>query len=280
MICIIGSGPENLSIIKLCQTYAIPYEVIVDTIARPYDDREHNTILERVKKIILQHQEQWAKEYHYIVSPSIELWLSIHDEKFSQTYIVPLFASYLSWCFHNSRSGRLWIIGWYSDLSHIQAYVAQQSQNYQKTEYQTQTKKFIFPFALWTREVPVWNYLLRLLSPRQILVNKIVKEDLKYFKDANVDTIIPLHYSYFTLQRTICSFFNQKKQTFHGRNTLKDIFASCSIDYRDTKLPNHQVTKITIFHTWSIHFIQEKKREYIVSAWGKYTLDYKSIDLK
>lgn len=57
-----------------------------------------------------------------------------------------------------------------------------------------------------------------------MIVNTMIKFDLKYYKDAGVDTIIPLNYSYFAYQKTITSFFNQKKQKFHKRDILKEMF--------------------------------------------------------
>ena len=73
--------------------------------------------------------------------------------------------------------------------------------------------------------MPLWNYLLRRLSPRQYMVNTIVKTDLRYCKDAAVDTIIPLQYSYFSYQRTITNFFNRKKYKFHQLCVVQTIFA-------------------------------------------------------
>jgi len=279
MLCIISSGTENFFIVKLCQLYAIPYEVIADTIAWPYDDKEHDYLIQRVKDIIELHQEK-NKESLYVVSPSIELGLFLHDDIFSQKNIFPLFSSYLSYCFAHSHSGRLWLLWWWSDLTHIEEYIKSQSDDYTKSSNQIKTKKFLFPFALRNKEVPIWNYLLRLLSPRQVFVNKLIKEDLKYFKDANVDTIIPLHYSYFRIQRTIQWFFNQKKQVFHGRDIIKKIFLELSSTSRLIRSENEKIDKVEIFHSWSVHFIQEKKREYMLSGWGKYNLNYERIDLK
>ena len=53
-----------------------------------------------------------------------------------------------------------------------------------------------------------------------------MKNDLRYFKDAYVDTILPMHYHYFHMQRTIKSFFNFHKIRFHDFSVIEE----CSIN--------------------------------------------------
>jgi hypothetical protein len=72
--------------------------------------------------------------------------------------------------------------------------------------------------------------LLRSLSPREFLVNKIVKFDLHYLRDANVDTIIPTTYSHFAMEKTIQRFFNQKRQKFHGMEAVESAFVAVSTE--------------------------------------------------
>ena len=51
-----------------------------------------------------------------------------------------------------------------------------------------------------------------------------MKNDLRYFKDANVDTLIPMHYNYFRMQRTMKSFFNFRKTRFHDFAVIENCF--------------------------------------------------------
>jgi hypothetical protein len=59
-----------------------------------------------------------------------------------------------------------------------------------------------------------------------MMVNRVVKEDLKYFKDAMVDTLIPLNYGYFNYQNTISKFLNFKKIRFHKLEKIEELFQS------------------------------------------------------
>jgi len=76
------------------------------------------------------------------------------------------------------------------------------------------------------------------------MINKIITTDLRYFKDANIDTLIPLDYSYFNFQKTITSFFNQKKQKFHKRDVLANIFATTIEDNSIIKKESQEIISI------------------------------------
>gem|GEM_PF-6164661 len=60
------------------------------------------------------------------------------------------------------------------------------------TESQSNTKNFKFSF--WAKNVKMWKYFLIIFAYSNFMVNKTIKFDLRYFKDANVDTILPCNY--------------------------------------------------------------------------------------
>jgi Ni,Fe-hydrogenase III component G len=98
------------------------------------------------------------------------------------------------------------------------------AKEYKLSENQNKIKKFNFPFKFWCKEVQMWKYFATKLSFSNVMSNKIVKFDLRYFKDSNVDTVIGMNYEYFNYQRTIANFLNFKKQKFHKIDTLENIF--------------------------------------------------------
>jgi len=71
---------------------------------------------------------------------------------------------------------------------------------------QSNIKKFLSPFAYWTKEIMSWKYFLQTFSYSNFMVNKKVKQDLRYFKDANVDTVVPLHYVVFSFKKPFVGF--------------------------------------------------------------------------
>ena len=70
----------------------------------------------------------------------------------------------------------------------------------------------------------MWKYFGNNLSFSDFMLNKVIKFDLRYFKDSNVDSLVALNYEYFNYQNTIYKFFNPKKQKFHKINNLEKIF--------------------------------------------------------
>lgn len=116
--------------------------------------------------------------------------------------------------------------------------------SYQPTDKQKTTKKF--HLSKWTKDVSMRTYFSRLYSSRSLIINKTIKEDLTYFKDANIDTLIPLQYSYFDYQRTITSYLNPKKYKFHKRNIMEEIFKDL---IEKEKLVKQNLQVVTIYHT-------------------------------
>lgn len=278
-ICIISSWTENLNIIKLCQRLSLQHNVVLDSMFWPHQDKEIESTKTRVIKIMDYMSTQWAT--HFILSPSIELKLlktnstfKIQDSKF---IILPLFTNYLNYCLQHSLVGKIGFVWWYADVSQIESLFENIADEYQPTEIQKNIKKFQQPLAKRTKDTSMRWYFARSFSPRNMMINKTIKFDLRYFKDANVDTIIPLDYSYFNFQKTITSFFNPKKQKFHTRDILQTLFSNI---VEQQSLSTYTSTQITIYHTWSLHLIsQDKKWERLLSQWQQKTIEYTHITI-
>lgn len=79
-------------------------------------------------------------------------------------------------------------------MSVAQSLLQDLAKTYMLADNQKNIKKFHFPFVFRLKETSLWKYYFTSLSYSHILVNKIIKFDLRYFKDAAVDTVIPLNY--------------------------------------------------------------------------------------
>lgn len=106
----------------------------------------------------------------------------------------------------------------------IEEFSKKLAKKYTPTDNQKNIKKFSFPFAYRTKQVTLRKYFLMTLSYSEYMVNKTVKFDLRYFKDANVDTLIPLNYGYFNYEKTIYKYFNTKKTKFHKLAKVEKCF--------------------------------------------------------
>ena len=108
----------------------------------------------------------------------------------------------------------------------MQSLVAAQAERYQLTASQQATKKFHFPFAYRVKAAHARPAGIADLGNHNPYLIRTLKNDLKYFKDANVDTILPLHYHYFRMQRTIKGYFNFRKTRFHDLSVVEECFVS------------------------------------------------------
>ena len=270
MIWIITSGTENYNLIKLCHTFNLPYCIIADTDFWPYQDKSLETITTRIDLLIQKAQEMGCT--HIFLSPAYELYY-IHILNTNKS-IIPLFNNYLNHSLHYSLVGKIGYIWWYTDIEKINIIHNTITQEYIPTEKQQSIKIFQQPFAKRTKDTSMRTFFSRFASNRSMMINKIIKFDLRYFKDANVDTIIPLSYEYFNYQRTISSFFNPKKQKFHKREVMETLFSDL-ID--KLSLPTWPQSEVTLFVTGSDHLLKNKKWETIASHWWQYTLNYKDI---
>jgi len=100
----------------------------------------------------------------------------------------------LEYSFKYSLVGKLGLIGDFADVEVAQKLVKNIEKEYVLADNQKNIKKFHTPFVYRVKETPLWKYYLTSLSYSNILVNKIIKFDLRYFKDAMTDTVIPLNY--------------------------------------------------------------------------------------
>lgn len=268
-IGLITSGNENLVLFRLLHRLNFSVTVRQDDLFWPYGDKPFTDVVARIEDGILFLQKQGVKKI--ILSPIYELFF-LQQKKYADD-IVPLFTSYLldSCCSH-SLVGKLWFFGSWSDVQEGTLYVEELLQRYIVSATQKHVRNFHVPFACWRKDVSMRTYFLRLFAPRNYLVTHVLKTDMRYFKDANVDTIIPLQYSFFSYERVFLSFFNQKKIKFHGwdtlEKTLRQIFCTpvASISVWDDE-NNH---KIDVFYTWSGHLLTtEKKWLWLLSAGKK-----------
>lgn len=267
MIWIITSGTENYNLIKLCHTFNLPYCIIADTEFYPHQEKEIENLEKRISNLTQIGEELWCT--HFLLSPVIELYYT-HIIN-ADINIIPLFNNYINYCFQNSLIGKIWYTWGYIEEQQINTIHSILSNNYTPTDKQKNTKNFQNPLSKWTKDTSMRTYFSRFMSNRTMMINKIIKFDLRYFKDANVDTIIPLSYEYFNFQRTISSFFNPKKQKFHKWNIVEHCTEQ---QLQDNPIETSTQSEVKILVTWSDHLLKHKKWETIASHWWKYKLVY------
>ena len=237
-IGVITSWNEVLTLFKFLNKFDYQYHVYYDQSNWPYGDKDFDFSVNQIKKWIEVLQSKGVEKI--ILPPAYELSF-LEDEKY-RDLILPLFSRYVSeYCFAQSLVGKMGVMWDFADIQVAQKLISAFSKNYKLSDNQSKIKKFNFPFKFWCKEVQMWKYFATKLSFSNIMSNKVVKFDLRYFKDSNVDTVIPMNYEYFNYQRTIANFLNFKKQKFHKIDSLEKIFKEFDLKQSDAYSVNFYV---------------------------------------
>jgi hypothetical protein len=130
--------------------------------------------------------------------------------------VLPLYQVYIyEYVLPRSRVGKLGILADRRDTHLIQKELEKFASTYIYTDFQSKTKNFQSPFSRRTRDVSIWSDFLRRAKPSDRMVRKYIKNDLRYFVDANIDTLIPTSYTHFyreTILRHHCNFKTMRWQ--------------------------------------------------------------------
>lgn len=260
-IGVISSWNENIKLFSFLQKYDHEYVFVYDQDFFPYSERKIETVIERITKTIAYLKKQWIEKF--ILSPLFELLLLKEKNK----EVLPLFSTYvLQQCFTHSLIGKIWFLWDYNDIEEWQKLLVALAKQYEPTDTQKRIKKFHYPFAYRKKETWIFKHFISYLSTSDFLVNSVLKFDLRYFKDAWVDTVLPFNYCYFHFQKTIKKFFNFKKIKFHWLETLEDVFVSLAKSWPCKK------HSLTIYYSWMKDLLErDKKMMSILIPWGNVT---------
>jgi hypothetical protein len=266
-IGVVGSWADMLSIFKFLHKYDHDYVVYFDDLLWPYGDKPATLVQAVIADAVQVLRDRWCEQ---IILPPVRE-LAFRDQK----NIMPLFQSYvMDYCFHHSLVGKIGLVGDWSDTQVAQPLFDTLAKSYSLTDNQKSTAKFQQPFARWVKEAQMRKYFLTTISYSDPLVNRVVKHDLRYFKDANVDTLIPLNYGYFNYQNTISKFCNYKKCRFHKLEKLEESFKKIchreeqsDVAIQDTSpgllrhfIPRNDGYNITILYTGQKDLLERQKK--------------------
>ena len=221
-IGIISSWIDTLALFQFLDRYDNEYLVYCDQSNFPYWEKSFNFTLDNIEKAGNFLVDKWAEVI--IVDPVYELALKYSDKKF-WFKILPLFQKYLNeYAFKYSLVGKIWILSDFWSSSNVQNLCETEEKNYKPTDEQKSIKKFSYPFHYRVKSASSWTTNINDLWVHNPYLIRTMKNDLRYFKDAYVDTILPMHYHYFRIQRAIKSFFNFHKIRFHDLSVVEECF--------------------------------------------------------
>lgn len=221
-IGIISSWIDTLALFQFLTRYDNEYLVYCDQNNFPYWEKSLDYVLECIEDGGEFLAKNWAEVI--IVDPVYELALKYLDKK-DWFKVLPLFERYLhEYAFKYSLVGKIWVLSDFGSSSKIQELFEKEEKLYKPTDEQKSIKKFSYPFHYRVKSAHSWTMNISDLWVHNPYLIRTMKNDLRYFKDAYVDTILPMHYHYFRMQRTIKSFFNFNKIRFHDFSAIENCF--------------------------------------------------------
>jgi len=102
-----------------------------------------------------------------------------------------------------------------SNQKNAQSLIEKAISEYTLTANQSVIRTFHTPFAFWGKTVRMRSHFLTSYSKSDRMVRKTIKTDIRYFRDANVDTIIPTCWSHIYYEKILTHQLNRKKIKFH-----------------------------------------------------------------
>lgn len=221
-IGIISSGIDTLALFQFLTRYDNEYVIYCDQTNFPYWEKSLDFALTNIEKAGEFLIQKWAETI--IVDPIYELALKYSDKNF-WFKILPLFQKYLyKYAFKHSLVGKIWILSDSWSSLKVQNLLESEEKGYNPTDEQKSIKKFSYPFHYWVKSASSRVANINDLWVHNPYLIHTMKNDLRYFKDAYVDTLLPMHYHYFRMQRAIKSFFNFHKIRFHDLSVVEECF--------------------------------------------------------
>lgn len=270
-IGIISTWNNSLSLFKFLNRYDNEYLIFHDQEGFPYDSKNFIYTINRIKTAYSFLKGKWAE--YIIVDPIYEIFLL---QIWWFDWILPLFKMYLhDYIFKYSLIWKLWVLTDEGSFSECQWLLEKEMKNYIINDNQKQIKHFNFPFKFWVKSASSWVFNMKDLWIHNPYLIRTMKNDLRYFKDSNIDTIIPMHYDYFKVQRHIKSFFNFRKTRFHDLSIIEDCFKSL--------MKNQKIEWIWIYnvHIWtnqnSKFLLSEKQLVRLLQRWKKEIIKIENI---
>ncbi len=221
-IGIISSWIDTLALFQFLTRYDNEYLIYCDQTNFPYWEKSLDFVLNDIEKVGEFLTQKWAEII--VVDPVYEFALK-YSEKKLWFKILPLFQEYLhEYAFKHSLVGKIWILSDFGTSWKVQKLFEKEEKDYKPTDGQKSIKKFSYPFHYRVKSASSRTTNINDLWVHNPYLIRTMKNDLRYFKDVYVDTILPMHYHYFRMQRSIKSFFNFHKIRFHDFSVVEKCF--------------------------------------------------------
>lgn len=253
-IWIISSWVENLVLFKFLNKFDFDYFIFLDWNHSPYQDKDFEFVKSRI--------EFWIKNLlkykvdKIIVPP-------VFESQIKNTKIINIFENYVNNSFFKSKIWKIWILSDFHSFEMAQPILEEYSKSYSLNENQLNTKKFNIPFSFWNKQIDIWKHFLNNLSNRNWMLWKMIRYDLRYFKDCWIDTLIPFSYDFFYFEKHIKSKLNLNKIRFQWIDILQECFLKSIWNYTKSSFG------LNIIANWTTKRLLDNKKFLSLLKWWK-----------
>ncbi len=255
-IWIIGAV-DILPLFKILNKFAHHYILYFDQNWWAYGDKELEFVVNRVNKAIDILQ---ASNVDFIIlQPTLEIYFRY---TLGQENILPLGEKYFLKGLKFSLVGKIWFAGDWLDKQYFQSIFRKYIlPKYTLTDNQKNIKKFNKNFPMWVKHTSMWKYYLTTFWYRDWMVRKTIKTDLKYFKDADVDTFFVLNWGYLAYDNLFRKYLKYKRIRHQWVNVLEEVFEGFN-------LPTNTYN-VEIIFDWPDYLLTSQKRFLYLLQKGK-----------
>lgn len=270
-IGIVGSGYDMLPLFTVLHTVEHDFHIFWD---QAYGSRTEKSLLlqrERIEQGIVYLREQGVEK---IIVP---MWYELECGS-EHSDIIELYSSYLhDIVFPHSLVGKIGGIGVSgSDLmQHMQKLLWKHASLHVLTARQSATKAFQKPFSWRMDSMRLFVHMVADRGNRDRMLRKLLKQYMRYFTDAAVDTLLPCDRSFLradTLMRKLC---RERKLKYHGRESFVQLWKNITTE----RLPSPYAVTIHMTDT-SVPKILSKKRRFLLERGTSSPIKYISTDMK
>lgn len=256
---IVGAGYETIALLSVLPLQGLEVVLFLDRQQRPRGVKPSEVVRDRVTRGAGYLMEQWID--FLLVPPAYEARMC---QQYPQQ-VLPLFSHYMhDRVCSQSRVGKLGVLTTRSDMSSAEEAVQSLTAGYTLSDRQQRHKWFVAGFQVRCKDVTHWQFQLPFAGRRDRMVRNLIKTDLRYFKDAAVDTLIPFDRSILYREKQIVHRMWSKKK-FHGRTAVESIVHHLL----SSASRGHTSSSLQIYTTSPLGYIMASRpRKWLLSQWA------------
>ncbi len=254
---------DILPLFRVLNQFDHEYIIFWDQNWWPYWDKDIDFVVERVTNAIFSLKDKGVEKI--ILNPTLEIYFRYI---LKNDNILDFSEKYFLYCLDKSLVWKLWFAGDLLDKLYFQDLFKKFIlPNYKLNDNQNNIKKFNRNFPLWLKHTPMRKYYLVQFGFRDRMVRKTIKIDLKYFKDADVDSFMILNWWYLAFDKFFRNYLKYKRIRYHGINVLIEIF-------KNYKFVESKYQVNIISNGPKDFLLNQKKFLYLLQRWKQININF------